>query len=263
MSAISLSEPALTSVKRALLPHFPGQRSAHLSEALAAGLGFNTNAALIAFRRDRGDFPDFALLEEDSLLSRLCELAGGPNNVRTPRRGWLAEAFSDLPARVVRPVAATKGRPIATDRMPRRLLQGEILAAAVNEGIRLKLFSLVPDDNRWSGVMEHGRRNGGARYPFRFGPYYGFARATDIGFAELSLHVAVASVPLTEWPHEAKSPRAEPHIVARAGSWLERDRGHWIMDSSHELYLRKSHLSQLEQVHIRPAGFAKRGSFIM
>lgn len=263
MTAIALNELALKAVKRALLPLFPGHKSAHLTEALAYGLGFATYAALLSHRHDRGDFPDFALLDGGDFLTRLGQLAG--RAIQCPRAGasWFENAVAHLEDGSVRPTASKRGRPLERDHTRRRWIQAEILTAATNEALRRKIFSLIPNDNRWPVVDPMSGRRGLAPFPFSFGDFHGFGRISDAGFAELNIQVAVSTTRLDEFPGQAKSPRSEPNIIARGGSWIERERGHWIQDASHELYLRQSYVSALEKIKIRPAGFAKRGAFIM
>jgi hypothetical protein len=71
-SAISVSISAVDSLKRALLDHFPSVKSSHLSEALATGLGFNTNAARL--ESAKGAVPNTLLtLDPTPFLRRLAD----------------------------------------------------------------------------------------------------------------------------------------------------------------------------------------------
>lgn len=73
MAVIPISAGRLRYLKNALQDCFPTAKSSHLSEALAAGLGFRTNAALLSWMTDSGLEPDVSALNEQSFVARLAE----------------------------------------------------------------------------------------------------------------------------------------------------------------------------------------------
>lgn len=76
MAAIPLTQSADREVKRTLGYRFPEDKSSHLSEALAAALGFNSSIGLVeSLRQGDADDPDYVLLEEPPFLARLEQVA--------------------------------------------------------------------------------------------------------------------------------------------------------------------------------------------
>src|SRR4051794_35590913 len=74
MTALVFTKPNIDHLKHALWHKFPEVGSAHLTEAVAAALGFNCNAGLRAKLESLADFPYFVLLSTDDLNRRLLEL---------------------------------------------------------------------------------------------------------------------------------------------------------------------------------------------
>lgn len=73
MAVIPISAGRLRYLKNSLQDRFPTAKSSHLSEALAAGLGFRTNAALLSWMMESGLEPDVSALNEQSFVARLAE----------------------------------------------------------------------------------------------------------------------------------------------------------------------------------------------
>lgn len=71
MAVVPISAGRLRYLKNALQDRFPTAKSSHLSEALAAGLGFRTNAALLSWMMDSGLEPDVSALNEQSFVARM------------------------------------------------------------------------------------------------------------------------------------------------------------------------------------------------
>jgi hypothetical protein len=93
MSILLLHEPNVGAAKTALRSLLPEIRSGHLTEALAAGLGYRTHAALLAgMAVDAERFPDVAEIDEGAFAARIEAL------------GYAAPAFGLLDA-VVRSVS--------------------------------------------------------------------------------------------------------------------------------------------------------------
>ena len=73
MAVIPISAGRLRYLKNALQDRFPTAKSSHLSEALAAGLGFRPNAALLNWMLDSGSEPDVSALNEQSFIARMAD----------------------------------------------------------------------------------------------------------------------------------------------------------------------------------------------
>lgn len=73
MAVLPVSAGRLRYLKNAFQDCFPTAKSSHLSEALAAGLGFRTNAALQSWMMDSGLEPDVSTLNEQSFVARMAE----------------------------------------------------------------------------------------------------------------------------------------------------------------------------------------------
>jgi hypothetical protein len=78
MSILLLHEPNVSAAKSMLRSMLPGVRSGHLTEALAAGLGFRTHAALLAgIAAEAGWPPAIADTDDAAFGKRLIELGYG------------------------------------------------------------------------------------------------------------------------------------------------------------------------------------------
>lgn len=84
MAVIPISAARLRYLKNALQDCFPTAKSSHLSEALAAGLGFRTNAALLSWMMDSGLEPDVLALNEQSFVARLSEFGYSTDQTLAP-----------------------------------------------------------------------------------------------------------------------------------------------------------------------------------
>lgn len=73
MAVIPISAGRLRYLKNALQDRFPTAKSSHLSEALAAGLGHRTNAALLNWMLHSGSEPDVSALNEQSFIARMAD----------------------------------------------------------------------------------------------------------------------------------------------------------------------------------------------
>ncbi|MDM5182135.1 hypothetical protein PO883_33735 [Massilia sp. DJPM01] len=97
MAVIPISAGRLRHLKNALQDRFPTAKSSHLSEALAAGLGFRTNAALLSWMLDSGLEPDLSALNEQSFVARMADFgyaidqAFSPEELRLLGTGVLME----------------------------------------------------------------------------------------------------------------------------------------------------------------------------
>lgn len=265
MAAIPLTEEAIRDVKRTLRYRFPKDKSAHLSEALAAALGYQTNIALVdSVRKVDPHDPDFALLEEQSFLKRLARVAKRPltsadrclifDNLRYPQ-----------PSPVV-PTRSPAWKRVNYSKSQRRRAWRNAMVAAINEGIRRRYFTIRPGDNRWPGAVRDQWGHSGAQvFEFEINGIPSLGSVRDAGYDELSIHVAM-------WP-TADSARWVECINAGwlagdlyASGWLERRDGAWLQftnsSSLGEAFrCRRNRLDQVAALDIAPLGFADRGSF--
>jgi hypothetical protein len=76
MAFVVLTRRNLAALKTSLLAAFPDLGSGHADEAIAAGLGYRTHAALLASLKAQGNARVTVVLSEKVLSDRLRELAG-------------------------------------------------------------------------------------------------------------------------------------------------------------------------------------------
>jgi len=254
MSSVLLRKEHLTEVKKALREEYPEVGSAHLSEALAAALGFRTHASLIHAMESSSE-TDYALLVDEDFDRRLHELGYKPD---------LDFGFELIGSPVLRKTTCNHAYSIHY-KSQREKAYRNIVVAAVNEGLKRKLFTILPDDNRWPGWNGPNSRDGRSRVHFDFELPNGLpamAYVADAGFAELAIHVAVCPTPkATDWISNYQAGfRVGDSFAA---SWLERDRGAWVQSAIGSFKCRNKLLSQLAAMEVRPAGFGDRGRVIM
>ena len=245
MAAIALTEQDLFELKKALIKAKPGVRSSHLTEAVAAALGFRTNASL---RADLSAFhvdPPIVLLDDKSFDRRLQELG---------YRAAPMFRFEGIRDSGLISTQDPRGSDIKYKGERARAWRN-LMVCAVNEALRIELFSLRPNDNRWRGDEREG-----CLFDFALPnglPARGYVG--DIGHAELSIHVAI-------------NPNGD---LVRAGNggfhagdafaagWLERKRGAWLQSATSLFNCRRKLLKPLALIIVEPKGYGDRGGVIM
>lgn len=244
MASLPLSVSSLATVKKTLRRYFPDVRSSHLTEALAASLRRKTHAALQAQLSGYISDPPIELLDASLFHKRLLEL------------GYSTQKFDfDTLTLDDGVIPTTDGKTPKIEYLTARSRAWRnLMVCAINEGLHRKLFSLKPDDNRWPGSGQGG-------YLFNFILPNGLpARAyvTNIGWAELSIHVAA-------------NPRGDLVCAGNAGfsagdafaaGWLERERGAWIQSSTSLFNCRTWLVRPLADFVVQPAGYGDRGRVI-
>jgi hypothetical protein len=255
MPSIPFVKEHVALVKNSLRDEFPHIGSAHLSEALAAALGFRTHASLLSQVPASNSDPDYVLVDDEVFDAKLVELG------HTPEMDFSFE-FLELP--IMLNTTCDRAWDIRYANMRDKAWRN-VVVCAVNEGLRRKIFSLKPDDNRWIGwtAERHPDRVSGTIFDFELPigiPVKAYA--ADAGFGELAIHVAVCP-----------TDRADDFVRAYNGgftagdafaaSWLERERGAWIQSSTRSFKCRKGLLHTLATMSVRPAGFGDRGRVIM
>ena len=264
MAAIPLTEEAVYSVKQTLRHRFPKDKSSHLSEALAAALSFKTSMSLVETIRqtDRQD-PDYVMADERQFLSRLAQLSD--------RKFTSADRslnFDNL--RYPEPVPIVRTRSKGWERVKygksiRRRAWRNMMIAAINEGIRLRAFTIRAGDNRWPGADRDERGHLVCFvYPFSIGGLSGIASVNDAGYDELSLHAALwPTEDAARWIQSSNACFLAGEVFA--SGWLERRDGAWLQVgrelSAHQFACRKHRLAEVAAITIEPNGYADRGSF--
>ena len=244
VSSIALDKQSIASVKKTLISEFPDILSSHLSEALAAALGYKTHASLLADLKQFDSDPPIELLAADRFDQRLQEL-GYPEDPEF--------SFDLLSIDGAISTFDPRGWDIEYLR-PRHKAWRNLIVLAINAGIEQKLFSLRPGDNRWRKVNSNG-----TLYDFSL-PNGWAARGyvADIGHSELSIHAAV----------NPKGDNVRGIFAgfgagdAYAAAWLERERGAWIQTSETEFNCRQALLHELADIEVDPKGFGDRGKVI-
>lgn len=254
MSSILLRKEHLAEVKKALREEYPEVGSSHLSEALAAALGFRTHASLIDAMESSSE-NEYVLLMDEDFDSRLKELGHEPD---------LSFGFEQIDSSVLLKTTCRYAYDIRYKSQRERAYRN-IVVAAVNEGLRRKLFTLRPDDNRWPGWTGPRKPDNHSSVRFAFELPNGLpamAYAADAGYSELAINVAVCpDAKTSDWlsNYQAGFKAGD----AFAASWLERDRGAWLQSATDSFKCRNSLLIQLAAMEIRPAGYGDRGRVIM
>lgn len=248
-STFFVSEAAVRNLKQIAAKRVGGASSSHLSEGVAAALGFTTNAALRS------------------------ALAGRPTvQVQKPSNARLIERLRQLGYTVIQrdqqvlPEFDRSYTPFRSD--PLRKRRGvrwhgwrNLLVAAINAGLEQRLFGLSPDENWWPGA--NAKKIGGDRGIFRLvfdQKMPAIASVNAISGGELSIHVVL----------NPKHGEVEPDLYsgfcdgdAYARCWLERKLGAWIQDGNIDISCRRSVLPLVAGAVIEPNGYADQGSFIM
>ncbi len=89
MPLIILTQRNVAALKHALIATFPTVKSGHADEAIAAGIGFKTHAALLAAMKVHGPSSRLHVLVSELLVTRRLAELGYP----TPNARKLAHAF--------------------------------------------------------------------------------------------------------------------------------------------------------------------------
>ena len=254
MPAIPLTETSLIALKKSLRADLPDCKSSHLCEAMAAALGFRTYAAL---RTEVSSFegdPPIQLLDGVRFESRLNDLG-----YELASDDFRFEWLSDCPALIeTTPDSAYD----ITYNSKRSKAWRNLMVLAINEGIRLKLFSLRPGDNRWPGATTQMSvaRSQGYEYDFTLPdgkPARGYV--SDAGFNELTVRAVVF-------------PKGKGVRVIGTGfdagdaigqCWLEREKGAYLQSSTSFFQCRKYLLEDLIRLEATPLGYGDRGRVIL
>lgn len=233
---------AVRVVKSRLAVAFPHIPSSHLTEALAAAAGFNTNAALRASFWEPGADPAAKRsleFDDSKFLQRLRSLGHDDHwdwrgFSRFAETEWVGGLYNS----------------------PRSRCARNLMTAAVTSGLLQKVFGLGAGDNFWPGSEE---RHGHFFHVWMPADIPVVAWVNDVGMGELVIHVAC-------WP---KGDVIRYHGGFEAGEataigWLERADGKWIMNDHRggiDLSVRRALHTRLSQAITPTLGFLDQGTF--
>jgi hypothetical protein len=259
MTALVLTETNLTIVKRSLREYFGDSlKSSHLSEALAASMGYRTHAALLEHihASDPQD-PEIVLLQDAPFFARLINF--GVKITKNDYKEGILESLG-LPEKGVLINTVCRKSHEYPYSSKRHKAWRNIMVATVNAGIKQKIFSLREDDNRWPNANDE--RNNECVYKFEFLGMPALASVRDIRWGELSIHAALKPTAQGErWISAANAGFLAGE--AFASGWLERKNGAWLQSAVHSLRIRKNLLDIAAEADIQPKGFGDRGRVIM
>lgn len=250
MASIPLSLSALDSLKRALRQDLDEFKSSHLSEAIAAALGFKTHAALLAKLPDYAQDPPILLLDDELFDVRVRELGYKP----LPDYGF---EMVDIPEIIYTLDPYGWNAKYTTKR---QIAWRNLMVATINAGIEQKLFSVRPDDNRWPGWRPD--RSASTGYIFDFKLQSGIlcrGYVWDAGNGELEIHAAA----------QPKGNRVQFYGAgftagdAFAASWLKRQGGAWLQTLHEDFRCRSALVGPLAEMCVKPLGFGDHGRFTM
>ena len=245
-----LSKSSVQYYKRNAAQLVTGVSSSHLSEAIAAAFGFNTNAALLAA------FNGKKTLETEKpsnakLNQRLIQFGyPAPPNLRlVPELDHSYTPFRSLALRKNKGVRWWGWR--------------NLMVAAINDGLAKNLFGPAPGENWWPGVEKIDHQGYGNSYSYSFEiEGLGSARVNVYGISRDELSIAVALNPV--------NPEVEPSLFlgledgqAIAAGWFERRLGAWIQDGGEDFRCKRLILPRLAALNIQPLGYADQGSFFL
>ncbi|MBK3752825.1 hypothetical protein GFM12_09780 [Pseudomonas aeruginosa] len=249
VSTFFFSEAALRNLKRGAQRRGRawGISSSHLSEGIAASLGFNTYAALRA-----------------ALAGNPTAEAQKPSNSQLVQRlrqlGYDVPESLELLPEFDRSYSPFKSFPLRTKRGVRWWAWRNLMVAAINAGLEQRLFGLAPSDNWWPGGAPDSHKCGRSSYHFVVDGVPAVASVDAISGDELSISVILNPKRLDiepQWFRGLNDGDAVAH------GWLERRLGAWIQDGGESFSCKRAMQSRIAELVIEPAGYSDQGSFFM
>jgi hypothetical protein len=247
-STFFVSEAAVRNLKQKATSRIRGVGSAHMSEALAAALGFKTHAALRSALA-HGKTTEVTKPNNTLAMQRLQQLGYEvpPDLKLFPELDRSYSPFTTLPLRERRGIRWNAWR--------------NMMVAAINAGLDQGHFGLSPGEDWWPGADP--QNNGGLRYNYRFifdGSIDAVATVSAISGDELAIHVLLA--PRNDQV-EASSNNGLTDGAACAHGWLERRLGAWIQDGGDDFRCKRALQDRVAAARSEPKGYADQGSFIL
>ncbi len=257
MTALLASAQAFRLAKSHLHNIFPEIKSSHLSESLAAALGFNTHAAWTEHMKVVTSDPEVRLLDPLVFERRIAAFGYDINWDGTVESDFIGFEDGQL-------AFATSSYELDDDKAPSRRDRAwqNLMIAGINAGLRQKVFGLRVDDNRWPGYVPD-RHDGESTciYHFQLDGLPASAFVHDIGSGELAFHVVLQ--PTGEFMSCLDGGFSSGE--ASAGGWLERRKGLWLQDSGGRgmFTCRKHLIDRLSELAVAPTGYGRKGKFYM
>lgn len=242
------SESSVRYLKQRALRRVSGISSSHLSEAIAAALGFKTYAALCA-----------------ALAGKATAEALKPSNARLVQRlrqfGYNAPDDLQLVPEFERSYSPFRHLPLRTKRGIRWQVWRNLMVAAINAGLEQRLFGLSEGENWWPGGAEDSHYCERCTYQFMFDRDLPMLVGIDaISGGELSVNVVLNPKRADIYPDSL----CDLHDGdAVAYGWLERRMGAWVQDGGEDVHCRRALQARIANTVIRTAGYSEQGSFIM
>lgn len=248
ISTFFVSDAAVRNLKRWAERRVGRVHSAHLSEGVAAALGFKTHAALRAALK-RHATVEAKKPSNARLIARLRELGYDvPVDLHAlPEFEQSYTPFGNYPLRKQRSVRWTAWR--------------NLMVAAINAGLEQRLFGLSPGEDWWPGADP--KSNGGERgtYCFTFdGDLPAVASVSAISGDELAIYVLLD--PCNAQVEAAFNDGLDDGAACAHG-WLERQLGTWVHDDGKAFSCKRAVQARVAAAKVEPCGYADQGSFIL
>lgn len=244
-----ISKSAVRTLKQSAKRRLDDVPSSHLSEGIAAALGFKTHAALRSALEGRAT-AEAQKPGNTLLVQRLHQLGhtSVPDDLRLlPEFEHSYTPFRRFPLRKRRGVRWYAWR--------------NLLVAAINAGLEQRMFGLSPGENGWPGSAPESHECKRGIYRFMVdGEMTAIASVNAISGDELSISVILNPRKADIQP-EWYCGFADGDAVAHC--WLERRLGAWIQDGGEGFRCRRFMQSRLADLAIEPNGYADQGSFFM
>ncbi|MFA6178076.1 MAG: hypothetical protein WC696_00525 [Candidatus Methylopumilus sp.] len=251
MASIALSKASIAALKKELHEFYSDIKSSHLAEAIANALDRNTYASLMADVKSLSIDPPLVLLHDDPFFKRLTALGYADDPEFSFELFPIPEIISTIP----------RSAYDIEYRSAREKAWRNIMVCGINEGLKQKLFSLKPNDNRWPGALAPDDYSYSEGHVFEFILPNGLnakAYVNDASFEELVIHVGVN-------PKGDIVRHWNPGFTAGeafAMGWLERRTGAWLQTTD-LFHCRRNLLSSLASMNAKPMGYGDRGRVIM
>jgi len=139
------------------------------------------------------------------------------------------------------------------------------MVAAINAGLKQKIFSLDPDEpGAWPPreTREMWGHHETRVYTFSIEDIPAIASVSDIGYDELSIHVAL-------WPtknaHDAIRASNAGFWAGEmfASGWVERREGRWLQRGPSLFKCRRERIATVAALDVAPTGYADSGKFFL
>jgi hypothetical protein len=248
-STFFVSAAAVRHLKHGAQHRTRGVPSAHLSEALAAALGFTTHAALRAALGGRTTV-EIPKPSNARMVERLHELG----HHAIPGGARLVPEFEHS-------YTPFRNDPLRKKRSARWWAWRNLMVLAINAGLDQPLFGLTPTDNWWPGASPENQRCKAHVYRFLVDGRLPALVSVDANAGD-ELSICVLLNPRKSdikpgWYHGLGTADAMAH------GWVERRLGVWIQDGGEAFHCKRALKPQLAEMAIEPSGYADQGSFIL